>query len=282
MNVADALAYAAATLEAAGVAESRRETSSLLTFVLARPGSFLFAHPEYELTADEESRFSEALGRRAKREPFQYITGKQEFYRLDFEVAPGVLIPRPETEILVEAAIQVLASLDRPQFLEIGVGSGCISISIFNSVPNSSAIGIDISPAAIAIAERNAEKHGVNERFEIREGNIYAGIDAKFDLIVSNPPYIPDSDIDELQPEVRDFEPHSALAGGISGLDLVSQIVSSAPKYLQPAGSLLMEIGFGQSEAVRELFPAHVWTSVEFLPDLQGIPRIVAAKLSPP
>jgi release factor glutamine methyltransferase len=281
MNLADALTSAAATLDAAGIAESRREASSLLSFVLSRPGSFLFAHPEYELTTDERSRFDECVQRRSKREPFQYITGVQEFFGLDFEVAPGVLIPRPETEILVETAISKLPSTGSPNFLEIGIGSGCISVSILKSVPNSKAIGVDISPAAIVVAGRNAAKHGVSERFTIREGSLFADIDVKFELIVSNPPYIPDGDIGELQPEVRDFEPRTALAGGASGLEMVERIVREAPFYLTPGGWLILEIGFGQSGSVRELLHTQIWDSVDVIPDLQGIPRTIVARYTP-
>lgn len=281
MNVTDALTSAAATLDAAGIAESRREASSLLSFVLSRPSSFLFAHPEYELAADERSRFDECVQRRSKREPFQYITGVQEFFGLDFEVASGVLIPRPETEILVETAISKLPSTGSPTFLEIGIGSGCISVSILKSVPNSKAVGVDVSPAAITVARRNAANHGVSDRFTIHEGSLFADIDAMFDLIVSNPPYIPDGDICELQAEVRDFEPRTALAGGANGLDLVEQIIREAPGHLTPGGWLILEIGFGQSGSVRELLHTPIWDGVDVNPDLQGIPRTVVARFTP-
>lgn len=279
MNLADALTAAAASLQASGIAESRREASSLLSFILSRPGSFLFAHPEYELTTEEQVRFDECVQRRAKREPFQYITGRQEFFGHEFEVGPGILIPRPETEILVEAAIDRLAGIELPKFLEIGVGSGCISISILYAVPTATAIGIDLSPIALETTGRNAEKHRVANRLILHKGDLFEGVSGKFDLIVSNPPYIPEAEIAALQPEVRDFEPYSALSGGADGLDIIRRIIATAPGFMAVGGTLLIEIGFGEAEAVRGLLAPPTWENCEFVPDLQGIPRILSAKL---
>lgn len=280
MNIAESLAFAAASLEASGVAESRREAASLLTFVLARPGSFLIAHPEYELNDSELTGFEECVRRRSNREPFQYITGTQEFFGLEFRVTRDVLIPRPETEVLVEAAIEVLGSLKSPHFLEIGVGSGCISISILHSVIDAQAVAVDVSSGALRIAMENAHIHGVSERLRLRERDLFDGLNEKFDMIVSNPPYIPDLDIGQLQPEVRTFEPHSALAGGSDGLDIIKRIVDGAPGHLKPGGSLLLEIGFGEADAVELLFRTPYWLECRLLPDLQGIPRIIIAKLA--
>lgn len=279
MNITAAINSAAESLGDAGVVEARREAASLLDFVLGRGKVFLIAHPEYELTPDESSSYASSVARRAAREPFQYIVGKQEFYGLDFEVSPDVLIPRPETEILVEAAIEIASTLEHPRVLEVGVGSGCILVSILHSVPRADGVGIDISDPALAMARRNSARHNVSERAELIKGNVFDGAAGSFDLIVSNPPYIPDEQLDGLQVEVR-FEPHTALFGGPQGTDIIEQIVFEAPKFLLPMGHLLIEIGFDQSERVSTLFDTPVWQSVELLPDLQGIPRIVRARLS--
>jgi len=278
MNVADAIQTATRTLAEAGVAEPAKEARSLLAFALTRETSFLIAHPEYELTEKETAEYVGYVERRTAREPFQYITGRQEFYGLDLLITPDVLIPRPETEILVEAAIEIIGKTGHPSFCEIGVGSGCISISILKNVPAANAVGTDISDAALAGARRNAEMHGVADRLTLQKSDVLDGIPGTFDLIVSNPPYVPAKDIASLQAEVRDFEPHLALDGGDSGLDIVERIVSEAPAHLNPAGWLLMEIGFDQSPRVGNLFDKAVWETAQFLPDLQGFPRIAKAR----
>ncbi|MEQ1645354.1 MAG: peptide chain release factor N(5)-glutamine methyltransferase, partial [Pyrinomonadaceae bacterium] len=242
MTLAEYLAAAAMRLKTASVDQPERQASSLLKFVLDRPASFLIAHPEYELSGDEAAAFAVAVERRSTREPFQYIVGRQEFYGLDFVVEPEVLIPRPETEILVEAAIAELSCLQTPRFCEVGVGSGCVSISILVNLPNAKAVGVDVSRSAIAVAERNAVTHNVTDRFELIESDLFANIKGRFDLIVSNPPYIPVEDIETLQIEVRDYEPLTALSGGPGGLDIVKRIISEAPVHLVTSGSLIMEI----------------------------------------
>ncbi len=277
MNISSTISTAAETLKLAGVADPRREASSLLAFALDKPSAFLIAHPEYELTDDEAARFDGFIARRAYREPFQYITGRQEFYGLDFQVSPDVLIPRPETETLVEEAIRELNKLSEIVFCEIGVGSGCISVSILHNVQNATAIGVDISEKAIAVAERNAARHGVADRLTLIKGDLFAGVDHRFDLIVSNPPYIPFADLTDMQKEVRDFEPHNALFAGNDGLDIVRRLIEEAPEHLSPCGLLLIEIGFGQAEKLRGRFDLSIWNEPEFLTDLQGILRTVKA-----
>lgn len=279
MNVLAALAAASEGFDQAGIVEYRREASSLLTFVLDRPASFLIAHPEYELTDTEAAAFAVAVERRSSREPFQYIVGHQEFYGLDFVIEPEVLIPRPETEILVEAAIDELTTDETRRFCEIGVGSGCISVSILVKRPNVVAVGADISRAALAVAERNAKTHNVIDRLDLVESDLFANLTGKFDLIVSNPPYIPSEDIDLLQAEVRDYEPLTALSGGSGGLEIIERIVLGAPAFLTSCGTLMLEIGIGQSERVSRLFDLSIWKQPHFLLDLQRIPRTVIARL---
>ena len=278
MNVSAALDSAAEVLRSSEVAEYRREAASLLAFALGKDDVFLVAHPEYQLSPEQLELYQKFVKRRSDREPFQYIVGSQEFYALAFRVSPDVLIPRTETEILVEAAIDELIKKDGSRFCEIGVGSGCISIAIVYNVANARGVGVDISPRALEVARSNAETHGVTERLDLRLGNVFEGITGEFDLIVSNPPYVPDDQLEVLQAEVRQFEPHTALAGGASGLEVIERIIAEAQHFLVPGGVLLMEIGFDQSERVSRLFDTGIWSELKFHPDLQGIPRIVFAR----
>jgi release factor glutamine methyltransferase len=279
MNIAAAINSGAERLSSAGIAEYRREASALLASILNKEAVFLIAHPEYVLTESESASFGNVIVRRAAREPFHYIVGHKEFYGLDFEVSPGVLIPRPETEVLVEDAIAILSALANPVFYEVGVGSGCISVSVLRNAKKARASGVDISETALSLAARNAERHGVADRLTLRNADVYDGLEGTFDLIVSNPPYIPDGDRAFLQAEVGEFEPHTALFGGHDGLDVVRRIVEDAPGFLNPGGFLLIEIGFGQAEIVKGLFDSNVWEQVGFLSDLQNIPRITKSRL---
>jgi release factor glutamine methyltransferase len=263
----------------AGIPDPRREAVTLTATALGRHRTFLYAHPEYEPTTDELGRIEEFLLRRADREPLQYIRGSQEFYGLDFEVTLDVLIPRPETEMLVERAINYLNGISKPRFMDIGTGTGCIAISILKHVPEARALAVDISPAAISVARRNAERNGVAERLILIESDLFSNVPAeRFHLIVSNPPYVPEPDIEGLQPEVRDHEPHLALTDGRDGLSIIAKIVQRAPEFLLPGGHLLVEFGFGQAEAVWKMLSAKVWEGVGTDPDLQGIPRMLVAK----
>src|SRR5688572_5015293 len=225
MNIAAALEFAAPVLREAGVDEFRREASSLLAYVLQRDDVFLIAHPEHELTADKSLLFKSVVRRRAGREPFQYITRRQEFYGLEFEVGPGVLIPRPETELLVHGALDLLSKRQGAMFCELGVGSGCVCVSILHQSLLATAIGTDISRAALVVARRNAATHNVDRRLTLLEGDLLDGLGGQFDLILSNPPYIPEVDRESLQPEVREFEPPAALFGGSDGLSVIRRIV---------------------------------------------------------
>ncbi len=280
MNISSALASGAEKLAEHGIAEARREASSLLAFALDRDATFLIAHPEYSLSDAELSRFADVVDRRARHEPFQYIVGKQEFFGLDFEVTSDVLIPRPETEILVEEAVRILSAFDSPRFCEVGVGSGCISVAILHSIPAATAIAGDVAAAAVAVTGRNAARHQVADRLELRETDLFDGIEGAFDMIVSNPPYVPDEQVGSLQAEVRLYEPRVALSGGPDGTALTARLVSDSVGHLRSGGVLLLEIGFDQAERVSGLFRPDIWAEVGFLPDLQGIPRILRATLA--
>jgi release factor glutamine methyltransferase len=278
VNLANAVSITAVKLAAAGIPDARRDAEMLVTFVTRKDKTFFVAHPEHELSASEQTHLDELIDRRLTREPLQYILGRQEFYGLEFEVTPNVLIPRPETEILVEYAIEFLKPLDKPTFCEIGIGSGCISISVLHNVRGATATAGDLSASAINIARANSIKHAVDDRIEFVESDVFANIPVtQFAAILSNPPYVPEIDLDSLQPEVRDYEPQLALTSGEQGLDVIGRLVNGGPQYLRSGGMLIFEMGFNQSPVVSQMFSTVVWQSFEILPDLQGIPRIAAA-----
>ena len=278
MNIADALRSSTRRLADAGLDDPRGEATALLLFATARDRTFLIAHPEYELSSDERTRLADIVERRASRIPFAYITGTREFYGREFTVTPDVLIPRPETEILVETAVNFLVPLDSPIFCEVGVGSGCISVSVLAEVVAATGFASDISAAAINVAEANARTHGVAGRLEIRHAPFFdAFAGKKFDAILSNPPYIPGREIRELMADVRDHEPLTALSGGGSGFDAIEAIAAAGRHFLRTGGVLLMEIGHDQYDETRRLLLASGWSDVSAIRDLQGIDRIVRA-----
>jgi len=279
MNLAEAIYIGSGNLSEADVPEPIRETKLLLAYSVGRDEVFLIAHPEYEMTSTEFAKFEDSILRRAAREPYQYIVGKQEFYGLDFIVTPAVLIPRPETEMLVERSIELIQEISSPRFFEIGAGSGCISISILANVPDASGVAVDISNEALKVASMNVDKHNVTDRLELKISDVFAGLnDESFDLIVSNPPYVRSEDIPDLQPEVRDYEPVRALTDGGSGLNIISRIISGASKRLVPGGTLLIEIGIGQDHEVLELVSGKEWRDGIVVKDFQGIPRMLQVR----
>jgi release factor glutamine methyltransferase len=278
ISIADAMREGAATLNDAGLAEARREASGLLEHVIARDRTFVLSHPEHPLTEAELKTFRELMLRRASGEPLQYITSHQSFFGLDFEVAKGVLIPRPETELLVEIALELLQEASTPLICDVGTGSGCIAIALLHTRPDTQAVAIDISTAALEIAKRNAQHHYVDSRLTFVQGDCFSSLSAdmfSFDLIASNPPYVSEKELAGLQREVRNHEPIEALAGGGDGLDVVRRLLAESSSFLKSGGHLLIEIGFSQGDAVRALIDQRVWRLQDIRPDLQGIPRIV-------
>lgn len=279
-SVARLIAEAARVLAEAGVPDVRREAMSLVGYVAGRDRTFLIAHPETLLSDSDVGRLREVVERRAMGEPLQYITGHQEFYGLDFEVTPDVLIPRPETELLVETALELLGEEEKPQLVcDVGTGTGCIPIALLHERPLMRAVGLDISLRALSVAARNAERLRVLERLALIASDGLDAIDeagARFTMIVSNPPYVAEEAIATLQREVRDYEPRVALTTGSDALSLIRRLLSDSPRFLERGGHLLMEIGFDQNAAVRQLIDESVWQLLDIHKDLQGIPRTVA------
>lgn len=280
-SIARAIVEAAQILRQAGVPEARREAAALIEHLIGRDRTFLITHAETALALSDVRRLRALVERRAAGEPLQYITGRQDFYSLNFEVTPDVLIPRPETELLVETALELLIDREHPLICDVGTGSGCIPISILHERPDTQAVGLDLSLPALAVAARNALRHHVRERLSLVASDCLAAIDAesaRFSLLVSNPPYIAEDALLELQREVRDHEPRVALTPGGDGLGIIRRLLKDAPPFLERGGYLLLEIGFDQHEAVRELIDSRVWELLAIHKDLQGIPRVVALK----
>jgi len=253
----------------------RRDAELLLMGAIGCDRTYLLAHPEAKLTPQQKQRYKGWLIRRAWHEPVQYILGEQEFFGLTFRVTRDVLIPRPETEHLVEA---VLSRVDRNaplRIADVGTGSGAVAVALACALPNARLVASDISPAALEVAQGNAERHGVARRMEFLESDLLTAAAAQsFDLIVSNPPYVPEDEL--LERQVRDFEPASALYAGQGGLDVYRRLVPQALAALKPGGWLLMEIGHGQRNALTGMLTS--WEDVSFVDDLQGIPRVACAR----
>lgn len=279
VSIQSAVAKAGQVLRAAGIDHEVMEGSLLLAHVLGRDRTFVIAHADETLPPTQLDEFQLLVARRAAGEPLEYITGHQEFFGLDFKVNPDVLIPRPETELIVEAALELLKDNAAPYFADIGTGSGCIAVSLLHELPNARALATDISSVALQVARSNAARHGVSERLRLIESDGFAAIDVteSFDLVVSNPPYVSDEEMKALQREVR-REPVAALAGGADGFSIIRRLLHDAPAHLTSGGLFIFEIGFGQGERVKDLIDVDVWELIEMRRDLQGIPRTVVLR----
>ncbi|HEY2821713.1 MAG TPA: peptide chain release factor N(5)-glutamine methyltransferase [Candidatus Acidoferrum sp.] len=268
----------------------------LLLHVTERDRTWLYAHPEDEITSEQQDLFLSLLERRTAGEPTQYLTGKQEFWGLEFEVTPDVLIPRPETEHVIEVALDRLALREiragRKQTLsgeglriaDIGTGSGCIAVALAKDLPGAKFLATDISPAALEVARRNAARHNFADQIEFARANLLESVSSptatelRFDLIVSNPPYIGRREEPTLQREVREHEPEVALYGGEEGYELYADLVGQSAAHLVSGGVVVLELGHDSLPAVQPLFETPDWTHVGVTNDLAGIPRIIAAE----
>lgn len=312
------------------VPSPRLNAELLLQFVLGRDRAYLYAHPERELTPDEQAEYNEVIAQRARGCPTQYITGHQEFWGLDLLVSPAVLIPRPETEHVVETVLELVkeyyaehqhqaasASVDdaaacaqidsgKIRIVDVGAGSGCIALALASELPQAEIHGCDISDEALDMARVNAARLGLGPRVLFRKSdllNVYlegatasaAGsaaltvgstalaaahvAAARFDFVVANPPYVGVTEWEKVQKQVREFEPKIAVFCGTEGMDVYQRLIPQASEVLRPGGWLIMEIGYSSEEKVRMLLGSDSnWTGVQVTPDLQGIPRVVAAR----
>lgn len=261
-------------------ANAARDAELLLLHQLSLTRASFLAHPGHELTQPEQDRYEAAIARRLVNEPVQYITGEQEFYGLLLHVTPAVLIPRPETEQLVEAVLSAVLDLLPAnrllRILDVGTGSGAIAIALAAHLPHAQLTAVDLSPAALAIAEANARAHGLANRIHFVESDLLDALAGeRFDAIVSNPPYVPEADRGSLHPQVRDHEPAQALFAGPTGFEIYERLIPAAHAALPPGGLLALEIGYGQREAIFTLLK--IWQHVSFIDDLQGIPRVALA-----
>lgn len=262
------------------VPSPRLNAELLLMFVLGCDRAYLYAHPERELNAEEQFRYDEVIHERARGCPTQYITGHQEFWGLDLIVTPAVLIPRPETEHVVETVLALMKDRspgERLRLVDVGTGSGCIALALAMELPQAEIHACDISEDALEIARVNAARLRLGHRVLARRSDllsIYAG--EQFDFVVCNPPYVGESEADKVQRQVREFEPKSAVFCGHDGLEIYKRLIPEARAVLNPGGWLVIEIGFSREAEIKSLLQD--WESVQTTPDLQGIPRVIAAR----
>lgn len=282
-TIAEAIQKAAARLSAHKIDHARLDAEVLLGHALGRDRAWLLVHMQDPLDEQGRLAYESSIDRRSVREPLQYITGRQEFWGLQFIVTPDVLIPRPETEFVVEAAVRAGKASETPVFVDLCTGSGCIAISIAREQPRARVFATDRSGAALEIARRNAQQNGVAERIQFLEGDLFmplggADLIGRIDVLTANPPYIRIDELPDLQPEVRDFEPEIALLAGRSGTEIAERIIHAAPTYLRNGGLLIMEMGLGQAESLRKCIEhTDGYHPIEILKDLAGIERVIVA-----
>jgi len=250
----------------------------LLMFTLGSDRAHLYTHPEHILTPDEQSQYEDVVAQRVRGVPAQYITGHQEFWGLDLIVSPVVLIPRPETEHVIETVLELARGIPAPRIVDVGTGSGCIALALAKELPTAEVHAIDISPDAMEVARTNATRHDLSGRIQFHQGDLFAGFPATehFDFVISNPPYVGESEEDQVQLEVRKYEPRVAVFAGPSGLEVIQRLIPQAQQALHPGGWLVMEIGQGQDKAMGKLLRG--WNAIRFIADLQGIQRVVTAQ----
>ena len=266
------------------VPSPRLNAELLMMFVLGRERAYLFAHPERELSGEEQAQYDEVVRERARGCPTQYITGHQEFWGLDLLVSPAVLIPRPETEHVVETVLELVNGYHhdgpaRLRLLDVGTGSGCIALALASELPHAEIHACDISDEALEIARINAARLGMGGKVLFRKSDllsVYAG--EKFDFVISNPPYVGEADSDKVQKQVREFEPKIAVFSGQEGMDIYRNLVPQAQEHLRDGGWFVAEIGFSEEAKVRDLLRG--WSDGQVTADLQGIPRVIAARKS--
>ncbi len=277
MKISSALAEARQLLDSSGVSNSKLDALILLTHATNLSKEAIIFNPDSFLNSDQQKLFFNFIARRIKREPVSHIIARREFFGNDFFVDKDVLDPRPDSETLIEAVLKKFPNRNQElKILEIGVGSGCLIITLLKQYLSALAIGVDISDKALAIAKKNAQELAVLPRLELINSDIFSNLkEEKFDLIISNPPYIASDEIEFLQEEVRLFEPHLALDGGYDGLNFYRAIALNAGDFLKKNGKIIVEIGYGQEEKIAEIFAKNNFLLSEEKPDLAGIVRVL-------
>ena len=275
MQVREALRHGVERLTSSRVGSPRMNAEVLLMFTLACDRAYLFAHPERALTRDEQLRYEEALVERAAGKPSQYITGHQEFWGMDFIVSPAVLVPRPETEHVIEVTLPLARQIQRPRIIDVGTGSGCIALALAKELPDAEIHATDISEPALEIARANAARLGLHARVQFHHYDLLTGFaPVNMDFVVSNPPYVGDAEV--VDREVFEHEPRSAVFAGTTGAEIFQRLIPQARDILKPGGWLILEIGYSVYSSVRELL--RDWHVVNVTTDLQGIARVIAAQ----
>lgn len=289
-TVIKAIYWAEAYLKRFNISNAKIDAEYLLSSILKCKRQELYLNPDRQLTNKEINTFKGFIQRRSKREPLQYIIGEEEFRGLVFKVTRDVLIPRPETELLIEEAVKIIerqrakGKRQKVNIIDLCTGSGCIAVSIAKEIDNCKVYATDISEKALAAAKENAKKHGVENKIIFLQGSFFEplkgkGLEAKIDILLSNPPYVSKKDMEKLQSEVKEYEPHLALYAGEDGLDSYRTIIPEALTYLENGGYLILEIGYGQAEGVKELFAQYpAYGKIEIINDLSEIERVVKAK----
>ena len=282
MQLKQALTSAIARFTNDQVPSPRLNAELLLMFILGVDRAYLFAHPERELNADEQARYAVVLDERARGVPTQYITGHQEFWGMDLIVSPAVLIPRPETEHVIETVLELAGVKQAGQevpmrILDVGTGSGCIALALATEFPRAEIHATDISAAALEIARANAARHQLESRIQFHQSDLLEGLNlADLDFVVSNPPYVGESEEDQVQLEVRKFEPRNAVFAGPTGVEVIARMIPQAHSALRPGGWLIMEISGTIADKTKHLLDG--WDDASIRPDLQSIPRVAQAR----
>ena len=281
-TIAETLKLASKQLREASVANDLLDAQTLLAEALGKDRTYLIVNFNEQLSDELLAGYQRLIARRASGEPLQYITGHQEFFGLEFEVTPAVLIPRPETELIVEEVIRLVDvhKIAKPVIVDVGTGSGCIAIALARELEDAKVTAVDISETALEIARRNAAKHELADRVRFVNSDLLAAFpEIQFaDFILSNPPYVAVHELPTLQREVRDWEPHTALTDNADGLSFYRRLLADAPARLKPGGYLICELGFGQSAAVSAMADSQMWSEVRLLDDLQSIPRTLVLR----
>jgi release factor glutamine methyltransferase len=285
VTLAEAINNAANLLSTAGIANARLDAEVLLSHIIMKDRVWLITHRDDVLDDNHQRDFADVIQRRTRREPLQHIVGNQEFWGIEFKVSPDVLIPRPETEFIIEAALAIVQDRNTlVRIIDLCTGSGCIAVSLAKELTAARIIATDASEKALAVARENTRRHGVSEQIRFLLGDLFAPLEeldlrGQIDIIVSNPPYVQAGELSTLQPEVRDYEPEMALISGPEGTEMAKRIIQRAPEYLKKNGALIMEMGLGQAKALTRMVEATgAYGNRELLKDLAGIERVLVAR----